>query len=129
MIVGIVSKIIITVPMINSFYRMGYNLLYGDIISTIISILISVIINYIYIKTNNKKEKTLLQKRCANKKLYPNTWDIAVGGHISAGEDALLSAKRELEEELGLNSDDYEIKYNNMLVDTSVLAGILYRKK
>ena len=60
---------------------------------------------------DNKKERTLLQKRCANKKLYPNTWDIAVGGHISAGEDALLSAKRELEEELGLNSDDYEIKY------------------
>jgi len=60
---------------------------------------------------DNNKEKTLLQKRCANKKLYPNTWDIAVGGHISAGEDALLSAKRELEEELGLNSDNYEIKY------------------
>ena len=43
---------------------------------------------------DNKKEKTLLQKRCASKKLYPNTWDIAVGGHISAGEAALFSAKR-----------------------------------
>ena len=55
---------------------------------------------------NKDKTKTLLQKRCAEKKLYPNMWDIAVGGHISAGEDDITSAKRELEEELGLNPDD-----------------------
>ena len=36
LIVGIISKIILIVPLINSFYRMGYNLIYGDIISTII---------------------------------------------------------------------------------------------
>lgn len=59
LIVGIFSKLILTVPLINSFYRMGYNLIYGDIVSTIISMFISVIINYIYIKTNNPKEKTL----------------------------------------------------------------------
>lgn len=59
LIVGIFSKIILTVPLINSFYRMGYNLIYGDIVSTIISMFISVTINYIYIKTNNPKEKTL----------------------------------------------------------------------
>lgn len=59
LIVGIFSKLILTVPLINSFYRMGYNLIYGDIVSTIISIFISIIINYIYIKTNNPKEKTL----------------------------------------------------------------------
>ena len=38
-------------------------------------------------------------------------WDITVGGHISAGEDSLVSAKREFKEELGLNLDDYEYKY------------------
>ena len=43
--------------------------------------------------------------------MYPNTWDIAVGGHISAGEDDVTSAKRELEEELGLNSSHYELKF------------------
>lgn len=59
LIVGIISKLILTVPLINSFYRMGYNLIYGDIISTIISMSISVMINYIYIKLNNKSEKTL----------------------------------------------------------------------
>ena len=62
---------------------------------------------------NNDKSKTLLQKRCSEKKLYPNAWDIAVGGHISAGEDDITSAKRELEEELGLNSDELNYLYNN----------------
>lgn len=59
LIVGLLSKLILTIPLINSFYRMGYDLIYGDIISTIISLCISFIINYIYIKLNNKKEKTL----------------------------------------------------------------------
>jgi len=59
---------------------------------------------------NNDKTKTLLQKRCADKKLYPNTWDIAVGGHITAGEDDITSAKRELMEELGLNSRELELE-------------------
>lgn len=60
---------------------------------------------------DTKRMNTLLQKRCADKKLYPNTWDIAIGGHISAGEDGITSAKRELEEELGLNPNDYNIEY------------------
>lgn len=59
LIVGIISKLILTVPLINSFYRIGYNLIYGDVISTIISMSISIIINYICIKINNKSEKTL----------------------------------------------------------------------
>ena len=59
LIIGVISKIILVVPLIHSFHRMGYNLVYGDIISTIISMFISVIINYIYLKNRNKLEKTL----------------------------------------------------------------------
>lgn len=59
LLVGIFSKIILIVPLINSFYRMGYNLIYGDIISTAISMLISIIINYIYLQNKCKKEKIL----------------------------------------------------------------------
>jgi len=40
LIVGLISKMILIIPLINSFYRMGYNLIYGDIISTIISMFI-----------------------------------------------------------------------------------------
>lgn len=59
---------------------------------------------------NKDKTKTLLQKRCEQKKLYPNMWDIAVGGHISAGENPLISAQRELQEELGLNLNNLDVK-------------------
>lgn len=59
LISGIICKLILTIPLINSFYRMGYNLIYGDVISTIIGMFISIVINYICIKLNNKKERAL----------------------------------------------------------------------
>jgi len=59
LISGIICKLISIIPLINSFYRMGYNLIYGDIISTIIGMSISIIINYVCIKIKNKKERTL----------------------------------------------------------------------
>lgn len=57
------------------------------------------------------KKRILLQRRCDDKNLFPDMWDITVGGHISAGEEPIESAKRELQEELGLNPDNYEFKY------------------
>lgn len=74
---------------------------------------------------NNKKNKTLLQKRCAEKKLYPNTWDIAVGGHIFAGEDDITSAKRELEEELGLNPEKLKIEKVDIITEKLVNNGVI----
>ena len=74
---------------------------------------------------NNKKNKTLLQKRCAEKKLYPNTWDIAVGGHISAGEDDITSAKRQLEEELGLNPEKLKIEKVDRITEKLVNNGVI----
>lgn len=74
---------------------------------------------------NKDKTKTLLQKRCAQKKLYPNMWDIAVGGHISAGETALMSAKRELQEELGLNFNDFDIKEVDRIKEKLTNNGII----
>lgn len=59
LISGIIFKVLLIIPLINSFYRMGYNLIYGDVISTIIAMSISIIINYIYIKLNTSKEKTI----------------------------------------------------------------------
>ena len=56
LILGIAIKLIIMIPVIDSFYRMGYNLILGDILSTIIGMLCSIIINYIY--ANNKSPKT-----------------------------------------------------------------------
>lgn len=76
---------------------------------------------------NNEKNKTLLQKRCELKKLYPNMWDIAVGGHITASEDDVTSAKRELEEELGINTSNIRLervdRIKEMLVNNGVISN------
>ncbi len=60
---------------------------------------------------NKNKTKTLFQQRSSYKDLYPNMWDIAVGGHISSGESDEMAVRRELKEELGINSDDYKIEF------------------
>lgn len=65
---------------------------------------------------NEDRNKTLFQQRCADKKLYPNMWDIAVGGHISAGEDDKVTVRKELKEELGLNPDDYNIEFVSIFI-------------
>lgn len=74
---------------------------------------------------NKDKTKTLLQKRCAQKKLYPNMWDIAVGGYISAGETPFNSATRELQEELGLDINDYDIVEADRIKEQLTNNGII----
>lgn len=53
----------------------------------------------------------LLQKRSKNKDSNPGCYDISSAGHISAGDDALESAIREMEEELGLHVSKEELHY------------------
>jgi len=45
----------------------------------------------------------LIQKRSLDKIAFPGLWDVSVAGHISAGENAITSALREVEEEIGLS--------------------------
>jgi isopentenyldiphosphate isomerase len=44
----------------------------------------------------------LFQKRSDKKKIAPGKFDVSVGGHYSAGEDARSAGPREIREELGL---------------------------
>lgn len=44
----------------------------------------------------------LLQLRADCKDSWPGQWDISSAGHISAGDTSLISARRELQEELGI---------------------------
>lgn len=53
----------------------------------------------------------LLQKRSEEKDSYPGMYDTSSAGHISAGEEPLPSALRELKEELGLTASQDELKY------------------
>ena len=62
LIISLVVKLILVIPLINAFYRMGYNLIHGDIISTIIAVSSPVIINYVYIKINNRIKEKYFEK-------------------------------------------------------------------
>ena len=57
----------------------------------------------IHICIFNKQDQLLIQHRQCTKKLYPNLWDLSVGGHTMAGESSRKSAERELKEELGID--------------------------
>ncbi|EIJ40094.1 isopentenyldiphosphate isomerase [Galbibacter orientalis DSM 19592] len=54
--------------------------------------------------------KVLIQKRVADKKTFPNKWDVSVAGHISAGETAEVSAVREVQEEIGLTISEKDLE-------------------
>ena len=79
---------------------------------------------HIWIISEDKK-CILLQKRCSDKNLFPNMWDISVGGHVSSGEDTLVAAKRELSEELGLNPDSYKFEYVDVIKEKFVDGDIV----
>lgn len=49
----------------------------------------------------NSDNKMLIQKRHDNKTIYPNVWDVSVGGGVMANEDSHTAAEREVLEELG----------------------------
>lgn len=59
----------------------------------------------IHICIFNKKGEMLIQQRQSTKKSWPNAWDITLGGCVQAGENSRQAAKRELNEELGLDYD------------------------
>jgi len=50
----------------------------------------------------NSHGELFLQKRSATKDTFPRCYDSSASGHLNAGEDYDLCARRELQEELGL---------------------------
>ena len=53
----------------------------------------------------NARGELLLQKRSPWKDKYPGRWDSSAAGHVDSGEDYLHAARRELNEELGLDPE------------------------
>jgi 16S rRNA (adenine1518-N6/adenine1519-N6)-dimethyltransferase len=52
----------------------------------------------------NSREELLVQVRSATKDEFPLCYTSSASGHLSAGEDYLESAERELKEEIGLTA-------------------------
>ena len=75
----------------------------------------------------DKDFNILLQKRSATKDLWPNKWDVTIGGHVDAGELGRQAIIRECKEELGLDIQDNEIKF--LVSSTSVYKKEGYYNK
>ncbi|XP_050234654.1 nudix hydrolase 3-like isoform X2 [Mercurialis annua] len=58
-------------------------------------------------------QEVLLQKRADGKDSWAGLWDISSAGHISAADSSLITARRELQEELGiaLPKDAFELLF------------------
>lgn len=63
----------------------------------------------------NENNQILLQQRSENKEKNAGMWDISVAGHISAGQDSLSAAAREINEEvsvlLGYRTEIKDFRY------------------
>ncbi len=53
--------------------------------------------------------RVLIQQRGENKATHPLLWDVSVAGHVSAGEEVITAAIREVEEEVGLTISESTI--------------------
>ena len=51
----------------------------------------------------------LFQKRAAGKDSHPGFWDVSAAGHVSPGETPVMTAVRELEEELGIEAGESDL--------------------
>lgn len=56
----------------------------------------------VHIMVFNEAGDLFLQKRAMSKDENPGLWDTSSSGHVDTGEDYLIAAERELEEELGI---------------------------
>lgn len=73
----------------------------------------------------NSKNQVLLQRRSANKKLWPNLWDISAGGHVLAGEFGFEAIIREIKEELGADIEKNDILFIGGATSTNIKNDII----
>lgn len=57
----------------------------------------------VHVWIKNGTGDLLLQKRSMNKESDPGKWDVSAGGHITAGDESLHTAQKEIQEELGIS--------------------------
>ena len=73
----------------------------------------------------NSKGELFLQHRSKMKKVQPDKWDTAVGGHISFGETLELALNRETSEEAGLSSFKAQF-IERYIWDTDIEKELVY---
>ena len=75
----------------------------------------------------NSKGQVLLQKRSANKKLWPNMWDMTAGGHVLTGEFGFEAILREAKEELGIDLEEKDLRFIGSVTSEDKKGDIVNR--
>jgi isopentenyldiphosphate isomerase len=80
-----------------------------------------------YILVFNTAGDLYVQKRTMTKDIYPGYYDVATGGVVLAGESYLVSAQRELAEELGIQGVALKRHFDFYHTDTNNRVwGLVY---
>ncbi|MFH1561371.1 MAG: NUDIX domain-containing protein [Patescibacteria group bacterium] len=64
----------------------------------------------IYVIVKNQNDEVLIHQRSSGKDLYPNCWDLSVGGHVGWNQSYPETAAREIKEELGIAVSENQLK-------------------
>lgn len=64
---------------------------------------------FVLIRSSN--HDVLVHRRSDDKDLWPSRWDLSVGGVVTAGEDWVSAALRELSEEVGVTAARVDLEY------------------
>jgi len=64
----------------------------------------------VFVVVRSTRGEVLVHRRAEDKDLWPDYWDIAVGGVVAAGEAYAGAARRELAEELGVEAELTEVR-------------------
>lgn len=67
--------------------------------------------------------RVLIQQRSFNKALMPGEW-AAIGGSVISGEDSLTAARRELFEEMGIETEDGDMQLIRKMVRKNSILDI-----
>lgn len=79
----------------------------------------------VYVLIFDSNNNILLGKRSETKKLWPNKWDISVGGHVLTGETSKETIIRECNEELGVTLNKEDLSYMSANLSSNVSNGII----
>lgn len=70
-----------------------------------------------YILVFNRAGDIFIQRRTRTKDIYPGCWDVAAGGVVLANESYEDSARRELQEELGIRENSLAYCFDHYYED------------
>jgi isopentenyl-diphosphate delta-isomerase len=83
-----------------------------------------------YILVFNRRGELFVHLRTATKDVFPEHWDVTVGGVLAAGESYDAGARREVSEELGIDCETamlerlFPFRYSD---DCTTVHGMAYR--